>query len=140
MIFQETKIKGAFVIEFKPLADYRGFFARTWCQREFEAHGIFFLYGPHEPPGRLIPSVIQALLKGEFARCSHGRQIRDFLYVEDVAEAFVALLDSDITGPVNIASGSPTPRRRWTPPKVCNKAIPPEFFLWPGNMLNLRKN
>ena len=70
---------------------------------------VFFLYGPHEPPSRLIPAVIQALLKGETARCSHGRQIRDFLYVQDVAEAFVTLLDSDITGPVNIASGSPIP-------------------------------
>jgi nucleoside-diphosphate-sugar epimerase len=68
---------------------------------------VFFLYGPHEHPGRLIPSVINALLKGESALCSHGQQLRDFLYVEDVAEAFVTLLDSDITGPVNIASGSP---------------------------------
>jgi len=47
------------------------------------------------------------LLKGEPARCSHGNQIRDFLYVEDVAYAFAALLDSNVTGPVNVASGCP---------------------------------
>jgi nucleoside-diphosphate-sugar epimerase len=69
---------------------------------------IFLLFGPHESPNRLIPTVIRALLQGQLARCSHGQQIRDFLYVEDVAEAFVALLNSDITGPINIASGSPT--------------------------------
>ena len=40
MIFQETKLKGAFVIKLEPLIDDRGFFARTWCQREFEAHGL----------------------------------------------------------------------------------------------------
>src|SRR5919199_3217742 len=40
MIFTETKLKGAFLIEPEPRADERGFFARTWCQREFEAHGL----------------------------------------------------------------------------------------------------
>ena len=68
---------------------------------------IFFLYGPHEYPGRLVASVIRSVLQGESARCSHGNQIRDFLYVQDAAEAFVALLESDVAGPVNIASGRP---------------------------------
>ena len=40
MIFTETKLKGAFIIEPERLEDERGFFARTWCQREFEAHGL----------------------------------------------------------------------------------------------------
>lgn len=40
MIFTETKLKGAFIIEPERLNDERGFFARTWCQREFEARGI----------------------------------------------------------------------------------------------------
>jgi nucleoside-diphosphate-sugar epimerase len=68
---------------------------------------IFFPYGPYEYADRLVPSVICSLLKGEPARCSHGRQIRDFLYVQDVADAFVALLESNVTGPVNIGSGQP---------------------------------
>lgn len=66
---------------------------------------IFFLYGPNENPNRLVASVIRSLLTGEPALCSHGRQIRDFLHVKDAADAFVTLLESDITGPVNIASG-----------------------------------
>jgi nucleoside-diphosphate-sugar epimerase len=66
---------------------------------------IFFLYGPHEHESRLISSVINSLLRGEPARCSHGNQRRDFLYVEDVAEAFVELLSSDVRGAVNIGSG-----------------------------------
>ena len=68
---------------------------------------IFFLYGPGEYPSRLVPSVILSLMNHQNARCTHGNQIRDFMYVEDVAAAFVALLDSEITGPVNIASGIP---------------------------------
>ena len=40
MKFIETKIKGAFIIELERLEDERGFFARTFCRKEFEAHGI----------------------------------------------------------------------------------------------------
>lgn len=40
MIFTETKLKGAFIIEPLRLEDERGFFARTWCQREFQEHGL----------------------------------------------------------------------------------------------------
>lgn len=66
---------------------------------------IFFLYGPHEHPDRLVPAVVRALLAGEPARCSHGRQVRDYLFVEDVADVMVRLLESDVAGPINVASG-----------------------------------
>ncbi len=72
---------------------------------------IFFLYGPHEYPQRLVASIIRALLNHEPARSSHGKQIRDFLHVADVASAFVSLLDSPVTGEVNIASGEPVTLR-----------------------------
>jgi dTDP-4-dehydrorhamnose 3,5-epimerase len=42
MVFTETELKGAFIIELEPARDERGFFARTFCQREFEAHGLNF--------------------------------------------------------------------------------------------------
>jgi nucleoside-diphosphate-sugar epimerase len=66
---------------------------------------VFFLYGPHEDSGRLVSSVIGSLLRGEEARTSDGTQVRDFLHVADVADAFAALLASDVTGAVNVASG-----------------------------------
>ena len=69
---------------------------------------LFFLYGPHEDERRLVASVITSLLQNEPALCSHGSQIRDFLHVEDAGSALVALLDSEVTGPVNIASGAGT--------------------------------
>jgi len=40
VIFTETKLKGAFVIELDRREDERGFFARSFCQREFKAHGL----------------------------------------------------------------------------------------------------
>lgn len=68
---------------------------------------VFFLYGPHEYPDRLVPLVINSLLNGKPCALSSGRQVRDFLYVEDVASAFVDLLASDVEGAVNIGSGVP---------------------------------
>ena len=52
-------------------------------------------------------------------RTTDGSQVRDFLHVEDVGDAFAALVDSAVTGPVNVASGEPIARarhrRRWSP-------------------------
>ena len=66
---------------------------------------LFFLYGPEEKPQRLMPSVINALLGGRPTSCRHGQFQRDFLHVQDAAGALAALLDCDVAGPVNIASG-----------------------------------
>lgn len=83
--------------ELMAFADERGISA-AWGR-------IFFLYGPGEPEKKLLASVITTLLKGETAACTHGRQVRDFAYVKDTAEGFAALADSDVRGPVNVASG-----------------------------------
>ncbi len=40
MIFSETKLKGAFLIDVERREDERGFFARSWCQREFQEYGL----------------------------------------------------------------------------------------------------
>lgn len=40
MKFIETKLKGTFIIEPDRIEDDRGFFARTWCQREYNDHGL----------------------------------------------------------------------------------------------------
>jgi nucleoside-diphosphate-sugar epimerase len=66
---------------------------------------LFFPYGPGEPTKKFISSVILHLNQGESIQCSHGRQLRDFLYVEDVADAIVALLNSELSGTYNVASG-----------------------------------
>ena len=40
MIFTETKLKGAYIIDIERLQDERGFFARSWCQKEFQGQGL----------------------------------------------------------------------------------------------------
>ncbi len=73
---------------------------------------IFLVYGPDEQRGRLVSQIAEALVKGEAAPTSDGTQRRDFLHARDVAAAFVALLDSDVEGPVNIGSGNAVPVRQ----------------------------
>lgn len=70
---------------------------------------LFFMYGEHERPGRLASSVIESLLNNREVACTQGRQLRDFMYVQDVASALVALLSCNVEGPVNIASGNVRP-------------------------------
>ena len=66
---------------------------------------IFLLFGPDEHPDRFVPSIIHPLQGGQPAACRAGSHVRDFLHVADVADAFASVLDSRVTGPVNIASG-----------------------------------
>jgi len=40
VIFTEIELKGAYVIEIEKLKDHRGFFARSWCQKEFDEHNL----------------------------------------------------------------------------------------------------
>ncbi|MEO5955275.1 MAG: dTDP-4-dehydrorhamnose 3,5-epimerase [Nitrospiraceae bacterium] len=40
MIFTETKLKGAYIIDLERVTDERGFFARRWCAKEFSSHGL----------------------------------------------------------------------------------------------------
>jgi nucleoside-diphosphate-sugar epimerase len=68
---------------------------------------VFWVYGPRERPGRLVPSVVAALLAGAQVPCTHGRQERDYLYSGDVGHAVAALALQGYEGPVNVASGNP---------------------------------
>ncbi len=40
LIFTESKLKGAFVVDIAPINDDRGFFARSWCRQEFHDAGL----------------------------------------------------------------------------------------------------
>ena len=68
---------------------------------------IFNLFGPYEAPERLIPMIINSLSEGNVPRITAGGLVRDYSYVADTAGSFVALLDTEVTGIVNIASGKP---------------------------------
>ena len=67
---------------------------------------VFFVYGPHEHDSRLVASVVKALVRGVPAECTEGRQVRDYLYVHDVAAGLVASLEAEYNGAVDLASGT----------------------------------
>ena len=82
------------------------------------AHGIsfswahiFFPYGPHEKRGRLLSDLVFNLLDGLEMSVSPGHFFRDYIHIADVAKALTQLALSDVSGPVNIASGLPVLQR-----------------------------
>jgi nucleoside-diphosphate-sugar epimerase len=66
---------------------------------------LFHLFGPGEHPDRLVPSVARALAAGQPARIASGRPVRDIAPTCFAGEALAALALSDVTGPVNVATG-----------------------------------
>ncbi len=72
---------------------------------------LFFLYGPHEPAGRLVPDICRALIAGHPVELTEGRQERDYMHVADVGRALAMMLAGEAKGAVNVASGSCVPVR-----------------------------
>ncbi len=72
----------------------------------------FYQYGPFEDGRRLVPYVIDTLLRGEEAAVTRGGQVRDFLHVADVGSAIAAAATSTLDGVVNIGSGQPVTVRQ----------------------------
>ncbi len=68
---------------------------------------IFHLHGPGEDPRRLVPMVAARLRSGEPVDLSGGEQLRDYLRVEDVADALATLALSQAIGVANVCSGMP---------------------------------
>lgn len=67
---------------------------------------VFYLYGPHEFPGRLVSSVCRSLVRNQPALCSSGVAVRDFMDSRDAGSALAALVLSEVEGPINVASGN----------------------------------
>jgi dTDP-4-dehydrorhamnose 3,5-epimerase len=79
VIFKETKLPGAFVLEPEKLVDERGFFARSWCQREFEKQSL----NPHLAQCNISFNIQKGTLRGmhyqvrpfeeaKLVRCTRG--------------------------------------------------------------------
>ncbi len=79
MIFKETKLRGAFVVDIDRRQDDRGFFARAFCQQEFRAHGLT----PAIAQVNLSSSRVKGTIRGmhfqysaaaeaKFIRCTRG--------------------------------------------------------------------
>jgi nucleoside-diphosphate-sugar epimerase len=67
---------------------------------------IHATFGPGEDPRRLVPSLVRGIARGERVPTTAGRQVRDFLYVEDLGDAVAALASSPVTGIVDLGTGN----------------------------------
>ena len=79
MLFKETTLKGAFIIEPEKLEDNRGFFARSFCVREFEKHGLNprlvqcnISYNRKKGTLRGMHFQIPPFAEAKLVRCTHG--------------------------------------------------------------------
>lgn len=80
MIFTETKLKGAFILEIKKNEDDRGFFGRSWCSKELEDHGIHSRICQINTSRTLKKGTIRGMhfqadpyQEQKFVRCTRGR-------------------------------------------------------------------
>ncbi len=89
-------------------------FSEELCDFYAENHGlnaatlrIFSPYGPADHQRRLIPSVIASYLAGKQPRATTGRQAWDFVYIDDIVEAYLKAIAHRPTGHevFNIGSG-----------------------------------
>tara|TARA_B100000212_G_scaffold335314_1_gene307112 strand:+ start:6394 stop:7218 length:825 start_codon:yes stop_codon:yes gene_type:complete len=76
----------------------------NWCWGR-----IFYPFGPEQNEKSLIPSLIKAIKNNDdFFRISSGKQLRDFIHVDDVAKILIFLIENDVmNGIYNIGSGKP---------------------------------
>lgn len=79
MIFHKTRLPGVFEIHLEPKADDRGFFARCWCQNEFERNGLnpkvvqcSISFNPREGTLRGIHYQAQPYAEAKVVRCTQG--------------------------------------------------------------------
>jgi dTDP-4-dehydrorhamnose 3,5-epimerase len=79
MIFTETVLRGAFVVDLEPRGDERGFFARAFCQREFDLRGLKSVvaqgnisFNRRKGTVRGLHFQLPPYAETKFVRCSRG--------------------------------------------------------------------
>ena len=82
--------------------------AENFCrdsQISFAWGRVFFAFGPRENSRRLVPYVINQLLRADPVLCASGIGERDFLYVDDLARLFAVLVAGDYSGAYDLGAG-----------------------------------
>ena len=104
MRFVETRLSGAFRIEPEPVEDERGFFARTWCGREFDERGL----NSHLVQCSISFSRLQGTLRGmhyqvapreeaKVVRCTRGAVYDVIIDLRPVSPTFKRWLGAELT-------------------------------------------
>ena len=71
---------------------------------------LYLVYGPNQKANRIIPITILNSIQNKKFDCSKGKQLRDFLYIDDLINAIIkSLKKRNLNGEIiNIGSGKPT--------------------------------
>lgn len=69
MIFRETELRGAFVVDLEKRVDERGYFARSWCREEFDRHGLITDFVQHSVSFSEVAGTLRGM---HFQRPPHG--------------------------------------------------------------------
>jgi dTDP-4-dehydrorhamnose 3,5-epimerase len=104
MIFTETKLKGAFLIDVERREDSRGFFARSFCQHEFENHGL----KPIIAQGNIAFNYNKGTLRGmhfqfppaaetKLVRCTRGAILDIIVDLRPESQTFLDHITAELT-------------------------------------------
>ena len=105
MIFTETKLKGAFIIDVKRLEDERGFFGRSWCTKEYAEHGL----NPNVVQANVSYNKVKGTLRGmhfqkapfgegKTVRCTSGAIYDVIIDIRPDSATFKQWISVELTG------------------------------------------
>jgi dTDP-4-dehydrorhamnose 3,5-epimerase len=105
MIFTETKLKGAFIIDVERNEDDRGFFGRSWCKKEFEAHGLnsdfvqsSVSYTRHAKTLRGLHYQVPPFAECKIVRCTSGTVFDVIVDIRPESPTFTEWISVELTG------------------------------------------
>ncbi len=70
---------------------------------------VFYPYGPGEHPARLASSAINEIRRGETLELKNGDSVKDYIFIDDLAAAILAVATGDTHGAINLATGVGVP-------------------------------
>jgi dTDP-4-dehydrorhamnose 3,5-epimerase len=104
MIFTETKIKGAYIIDVKRIEDERGFFGRSFCQKEFEQYGLNtnavqanVSYNKKKGTLRGMHTQVAPFEETKLVRCTRGAIYDVIVDLRETSETFLQWIGVELT-------------------------------------------
>ena len=149
MIFTETVLKGAFLVEVKKIEDNRGFFGRAWCQQEFEEAGLIgnicqinTSFTHTKGTLRGMHYQIDPYQEAKFIRCTKGRIFDVIIDLRPESDTFMKWIGHELSEdnykmvyvPGNFAHGFVTLTDN------CEVYYPVTEFYTPGSERGIRYN
>lgn len=104
MIFAETKLKGAFIVDIERREDPRGFFARAFCQHEFAAHGLKPVIAQANVASNRRKGTIRGMhfqfppaAETKFVRCTRGAIVDIIVDLRPESPTFLQHVEVELT-------------------------------------------